>query len=140
MGVGNTTASQLLNYYYKGTAFTRPSTFYCALLSSAPEDDDDTTVDAAKEIGQPGQDGYSRLAISFGANASAGGSDLVIASPITFGPFTADLNGPATHVWIVDDSAYQQGTVTNHAAMTASRSVNTGDTVTFAAGELKFRL
>lgn len=118
----------LLDHVLGKTAFTKPSTVYLALFTSDPGE----TGSTAGEVATPGNDGYSRQAITSTMSAASGGSSDN-ASAVTFGPATSNW-GTVTHVGFMDAST--GGNMLMHAAMPSSKTIETNDSLQFAIGQL----
>ena len=106
-----------------GTA-TRPTNWYVALYTAAPSDSGGgTEVSGA---------GYARQAVAFDAAATPGGTTSNSADV----SFTAAAGnyGTVTHLGIFDASS--SGNLLWHGALTADKTVEDGDTITFTAGNI----
>lgn len=116
----------LLDWLMGGASPTRPTTRYLALFTAAPND-----AGGGTEVSTGG---YARQAMTCGAAASGTCSNDAAVS------FTASgaNYGTVTHVGIF--SASTSGNLLWHGALTASKTVNDGDTLNFAIGELDFTL
>jgi hypothetical protein len=112
----------LLDWLNGGASPTRPTTRYLALFTAAPND-----AGGGTEVSTGG---YARQAVTFDAAASGATANSGAVS------FTASGAGygVVTHIGIF--SASSGGNLLWHGAMTASRTVNDGDTLTFAAGDI----
>jgi hypothetical protein len=106
-----------------GTA-TRPTAWYLALYTSAPSDSGGGT--------EVSTGGYARQSVTFDAASSPGGTTSNTNAP----SFTASgaNYGTVSHVGIFDNSS--GGNLLWHGAMTASKTVNDGDTLEFAIGDI----
>ena len=106
-----------------GTA-TRPTNWYVALYTAAPSDSGGgTEVSGA---------GYARQSVAFDAAATPGR----ITSNSADVSFTATGGnyGTVTHLGIFDASS--SGNLLWHGALTADKTVEDGDTITFTAGNI----
>lgn len=110
-----------------GTA-TRPTAWYVALYTAAPSDSGGGT--------EVSTGGYSRKSTTFNAASTPGGSTSNAAN-ITWTASGANY-GTVTHVGIFDAST--AGNLLWHGALTASKTVNDGDTLQIAAGALTLTL
>lgn len=113
--------NKVLNLVLRATAFTAPATVYLALFTTA-------TTDAGGGTEVAGGS-YGRQAVTFTAPATPGVTDN--SGVISF------TNMPAatvTHAALFDAST--AGNMLLHAALTASKTVAAGDTITFAAGDI----
>lgn len=106
-----------------GTA-TRPTNWYVALYTSAPSDSGGGTEVSAG--------GYARQSVSFNAASSPGGTTSN-SNEVSFTASGGDY-GTVTHMGIFDASS--SGNLLWHGALTASKTVADGDTLTFAAGNI----
>ena len=116
----------LLDHVLKHTAYTSPTTVYAALYTAAPSD-----AGGGTEVSGGS---YARTSITFGS-ASGGATDNT--SAITF-PTATGSWGTVTHVGIFDSAT--SGNLLWWGALTASKSVATGDVVQFAVGDLDIGL
>ena len=106
-----------------GTA-TRPTNWYVALYTGAPSDSGGGTEVSAG--------GYARQSVSFNAASSPGGTTSN-SNEVSFTASGGDY-GTVTHMGIFDASS--SGNLLWHGALTASKTVADGDTLTFAAGNI----
>ena len=106
-----------------GTA-TRPTNWYVALYTAAPNDAGGGTEVSAG--------GYARQSVSFSAAASPGGTTSN-SGEVSFTATGGDY-GTVTHMGIFDASS--SGNLLWHGALTASKTVADGDTLTFAVGNI----
>lgn len=71
-------SDRLLNHIYRNTASSQPATVYAGLLTAVTDAEAGTVTEASFA-------GYARVAITFGAPASAlGGRQITNSSPVTF--------------------------------------------------------
>ena len=106
-----------------GTA-TRPTNWYVALYTGAPSDSGGGTEVSAG--------GYARQSVSFNAASSPGGTTSN-SNEVSFTASGGDY-GTVTHMGIFDASS--SGNLLWHGALTASKTVADGDTLTFAVGNI----
>jgi hypothetical protein len=123
---------QLLNHVFRTTAYTQPTTLYIALFTAAPTDDFVSGTPTGTEVSGGS---YARLAFSTadanwrytaGSGATAGKVDNI--DVLTWG--TNPTAGWGT-VAIVD-AASGNCNLLYWAALTTQKTINTGDTVSFA--------
>lgn len=116
----------LLDWLMGGASPTRPTTRYLALFTAAPSDSGGGT--------EVSGNGYARQAFTCAAAASGATSNDSAAS------FTASGGnfGAVTHIGVF--SASSAGNLLWHGAMTAAKTVNDGDTLNFAIGDLDFTI
>jgi hypothetical protein len=103
---------------------TRPTDWYVALYTAAPSD-----AGGGTEVSTGG---YARQAVTFGAAATPGGTT----DNTTTVTFTAsgDNWGTVSHIGLFD--AVSGGNLLWHGSMTASKTVNDGDTLEFSIGNI----
>lgn len=116
----------LINAVLRNTAYTSPTTVYAALFTTA-------TTDAGGGTEVSGGS-YARTAVTFGAPTDGSTSNT---ADVTF-PTATGAWGTVTHVAIYD--AATAGNMLFHGALTASKTVNSGDTFKFATGDLTITL
>ena len=114
----------LLDFLMTTGSATRPTNWYVALYTGAPSDSGGGTEVSGS--------GYARKSVTFSAAASPGGTT----SNTNEVSFTASGGnyGTVTHMGIFDASS--SGNLLWHGALTASKTVADGDTLTFAAGNI----
>jgi hypothetical protein len=110
----------LLDWLMTTGSATRPTAWYVALYTAAPSD-----LGGGTELSG---NGYSRGSVTFGAAVSPIGAT----SNTNAVSFTAAGGnwGTVTHVGIFDAST--SGNLLWHGAMSASKTINDGDTLEFA--------
>ena len=116
----------LLDWWRSSGSATRPTAWYLALFTAAPSDSGGGT--------EVSTGGYARQTIAF--SAASGGATSNTAD-VSFTASGANY-GTVTHVGIFDASS--AGNLLWHGAMTASKTVEDGDTITFAAGNVDLTL
>jgi hypothetical protein len=114
----------LLNGVLRATTYTAPTTVYCALNTSAST----PTVPGTEVVDA----NYARIAVTFsapsGATVSNSGTLAFFGAGAAAGPYT-----------IVEAAIYDALTVGHelyYGALAVSKTVNTGDTLSFAATAL----
>ena len=113
-----------------GSAYTQPTNIFVALSTADP-------TDSGGSIAEPAGGSYARKSTA-GAdwNAAASGA-LDNGNAITFAEATASW-GLITHFALYD--ALTVGNMLAHGALTASKTIDNGDTASFAAGDLDVSL
>ena len=114
-----------------GTA-TRPTAWYVALYTSAPNDASTGSTGGTEVSGN----GYSRQSVTFAAASSPGGT-TTSTNAQSFTASGGDF-GTVTHMAIIDASS--GGNMIWHGALTTSRTVSDGDTLTFSTGNIDLTL
>jgi len=110
-----------------GTA-TRPTNWYVALYTAAPSDSGGGT--------EVSTGGYARQAVTFAAASSPGGTTSNTGA-VSFTASGASY-GTVSHIGIFD--AVSGGNLLWHGAMTASKTVDDGDTLEFSIGNIDLTL
>lgn len=114
----------LLDWMMTSGTATRPTAWFVALYTAAPSDSGGgTEVSGA---------GYVRQAVAFDAAATPGGTTSNSAD-VSF-TATGGNYGTVTHLGIFDASS--SGNLLWHGALTADKTVEDGDTITFTAGNI----
>ena len=116
----------LLDWMMTSGSATRPTAWYLALFTAAPSDSGGGT--------EVSTGGYTRQTIAFSA---ASGGATSNSADVSFTASGANY-GTVTHVGIFDASS--AGNLLWHGAMTASKTVEDGDTITFASGNVDLTL
>lgn len=114
----------LLDFLMTTGSATRPTAWYVALFTAAPSDSGGGT--------EVSTGGYARQSVSFDAASSPGGTTSN-SGEVSFTASGADY-GTVTHMGIFD--AASSGNLLWHGALTASKTVADGDTLTFAVGNI----
>ena len=118
----------LINATLRNTSYTTPTTVYAALFTA------DGGLEGGTLTNEIATGSYTRISITFGA-PSDGATDNTVS--VTFTAATANW-GTITHMAICDAST--SGNVLYHAALTVAKTVQTGDTFKFDAGDLDVTL
>ena len=125
--------SAIANHVLRTSSYTKPSNIYIALCTAAPSDS--TTGSGLTE---PSTGGYARYSMGAPLDATwtkASSTANVVANAAAISWTASGGNyGTITHVAIVDAST--NGNVLFHGALTASKTINDGDTFTIAIGDL----
>ena len=113
---------------FRGAAFPSISNIYVGLASAAPTDT------AFNELANSGS--YARVQVAAStAQWGALGADVSNVGTITFPTATSNWT-QATHFFLADASTHNGGNMLYHGALTNARTVTSGGTASFAAGEL----
>jgi hypothetical protein len=124
--MSNYLENALINATLRNTTFTSPATVYAGLFTSDPTD-----AGSGTEVSGGS---YARKAMTFGA-PSNGAS--VNSSAVEFDQATANW-GTITHFAIFD--ALTTGNMLYHGALTASKTIETGDVFKFATSSVSVTL
>lgn len=133
--------NKLIDHLLRATAYTAPATTYVALLTAAPSDSGGGT--------EVSGGGYARASVASGTSAwtatqggtsgasSGTGGTTSNAATINFATPSAGW-GTVTHFGVYDAST--GGNLLFYGALTASKVINSGDSVSFAAGALTLQI
>jgi len=126
--LANYSEKLLLDFLMTAGTATRPTAWYVALYTGAPNDGGGGT--------ELSGDGYSRKSVTWAAAATPGGTTSNSNAP----SFTASGGswGTVTHLGIHDASS--SGNLLWHGALTASKVIADGDSLDFAAGSIDLTL
>jgi hypothetical protein len=116
----------LINATLRNTSYTSPTTVYVALYTTDPTD-----ADTGTEISGGS---YARTAVTFGAPSNGVATNN---ADVTF-PTATGSWGTITHVGVRD--ATTAGNLLYHAALTASKTVASGDVFKISSGNLSVTL
>lgn len=114
----------LLDWMMTTGSATRPTTWYVALYTAAPSDSGGGT--------EVSGNGYARKSVTFSAASSPGGTTSN-SGAVTFTASGGNW-GVISHIGIFDNSS--GGNLLWHGSMTASKTINDGDTLEFAIGNI----
>lgn len=114
----------ILDWMMTTGSATRPTSWYVALYTAAPSDSGGGT--------EVSTGGYSRQSVTFGAASSPGGTTSNTGA-VSFTASGANY-GTVTHIGIFDNAS--GGNLLWHGALTASKTVNDGDTLEFSIGNI----
>jgi hypothetical protein len=114
----------LLDWAMTTGSATRPTAWYVALYTAAPSDSGGGT--------EVSTGGYTRQSVTFDAATSPGGTTSNTGA-VSFTASGANY-GTVTHIGIF--TASTGGNLLWHGAMTASKTVNDGDTLEFSIGNI----
>jgi hypothetical protein len=123
--------NELLDHVLDAAAFSSPTNVYLALFTA---DTGLETNSPSAECQTPGANGYSRVTLSFAA--ASGGSSATDAAA-TVGPATASW-GTISHIAVMD--ATTGGNVLFYGAVTAQKTIDSGDTFQISSGNLTVTL
>jgi hypothetical protein len=133
--------NKLIDHLFRTTTFTRPSPIYVALFTAAPSDSGGGTECSggsyARASVTPGDTAFEATQGGTSGNSSGTGGATQNAGAITFATPTASW-GTVTHFGIFD--ALSGGNLLFWGALGTSKTINSGDTVSFAAGALDITL
>jgi hypothetical protein len=127
MSFSNYLETAVLDHVFGGSAYTAPATLYIGLHTSNPDEDNSGT-----EVSTSGTD-YARQTIAF----TTSGNTTSNTAAVEFATATANY-GTVTHCGIYDASS--GGNLLAYAALTSSKTIETGDVFRVPAGDLDITL
>lgn len=133
--------NKILDHVLRAVSYTAPATTYVALLTAAPSDSGGGTEVSGGSYARvgvtSGSGGWTNTQNS-GTGASSGTDGTIEnAATISF-PTPSAGWGTVTHFGVYDAST--SGNLLFYAALTASKTINSGDSVSFAAGALSLQI
>ena len=127
MSFSNYLETEILDHVFGGAAYTAPSTLYLALHTANPDEDG-----SGAEVSTSGT-AYARQTVAF----TTSGNTTSNTSAVEYPTATANF-GTVSHVGIWDAST--SGNLIAYAALTSSKSIETGDVFRVPAGDLDITL
>lgn len=125
MSFSNYLETKVLDHVFGGTSYTAPSTLYLSLHTANPDEDG-----SGAEVSGGG---YARQTITFTTSGNTTSSSAAVEFP------TATANyGTVTHVGVYDASS--AGNLLAYAALTSSKTIETGDVFRVPTGDLDISL
>lgn len=133
--------NKLIDHVFRGTAYTAPGTLYIALFTTSCSDSATGTEVSGGSYARPsvtsnGTNWANTQASGTGVSSGTGGTTSN-SSAINFATPSAGW-GTVTHWGIMDAST--SGNLLICAALTTSKTINSGDTVSFAGGALTVQI
>lgn len=127
MSFSNYLETEILDHVFGGAAYTAPATLYLALHTANPDEDG-----SGAEVSTSGT-AYARQTVAF----TTSGNTTSNTSAVEFPTATANF-GTVTHVGVWDAST--AGNLLAYAALTSSKTIETGDVFRVPAGDLDISL
>lgn len=127
MSFSNYLETKVLDHVFGGTAYTAPSTLYLALFTANPNEDGSGT-----EVSTSGT-AYARQSVAFTISGNTASNTAAVEYPAA----TANY-GTVSHVGIYDASS--AGNLIAYAALTSSKTIETGDVFRVPTGDLDITL
>jgi hypothetical protein len=125
MSFSNYLETEILDHVFGGAAYTAPSTLYLSLHTANPDEDG-----SGAEVSGGG---YARQTVAFTTSGNTTSNTAAVEYPTA----TADF-GTVTHVGVYD--AATAGNLLCYAALTSSKTIETGDVFRVPAGDLDITL
>jgi hypothetical protein len=130
---------QLVTHIFRTGTFTKPTVLAVALLTTLADDDDTGQFTTSTGVEVTSAGAYAREArnpLDANWTATSGGDGQTDnAAAITFAMATANW-GTIVGIGITDNATHDAGNLLFHAAVTASKAINTSDTAEFAIGAI----
>lgn len=127
MSFSNYLETEILDHVFGGAAYTAPGTLYLALHTANPDEDGSGT-----EVSTSGT-AYARATVAF----TTSGSTTSNTAAVEYSTATANF-GTVTHVGVWDAST--AGNLLAYAALSSSKTIETGDVFRVPAGDLDISL
>lgn len=127
MSFSNFLETELLDHVFTNSAYTAPSTLYLSLHTANPDEDGSGT-----EVSTTGT-AYARQTVTF----TVSGNTATTSAAVEFPTATANF-GTVSHVAVWDAST--AGNMLAYAALTTSKTIETGDVLRVPAGDLDITL
>lgn len=124
--------NKILDYVFGATAFTAPANIYIALSTTA-------ITDAGGNLTEPSGGNYSRKSVANNKTtwATSSGGSLSNAIQIDFAQASASW-GQVVDFALMDASS--GGNMLAYGTLTTAKTIDNGDTASFAAGQLTLTL
>jgi len=127
MSFSNYLETEILDHVFGGAAYTAPATLYLALHTANPDEDG-----SGAEVSTSGT-AYARQTVAF----TTSGNTTSNTSAVEYATATASF-GTVSHVGVWDAST--SGNLLAYAALTSSKTIETGDVFRVPAGDLDISL
>lgn len=127
MSFSNYLETELLDHVFTNSAYTAPSTLYLALHTASPAEDG-----SGAEVSTSGT-AYARQTVTF----TVSGNTATTSAAVEYPTATANF-GTVTHVGVWDAST--AGNLIAYAALTTSKTIETGDVFRVPTGDLDITL
>ena len=127
MSFSNYLETEILDHVFSGNAYTAPSTLYLSLHTANPDEDG-----SGAEVSTSGT-AYARTAVTFTTTGNTASNNAAV----EFATATANF-GTVTHVGVYDAST--AGNLLCYAALTSSKTIETGDVFRVPSGDLDITL
>jgi len=127
MSFSNYLETEILDHVFGGAAYTAPATLYLALHTANPDEDG-----SGAEVSTSGT-AYARQTVAF----TTSGNTTSNTAAVEYSTATANF-GTVTHVGVWDAST--SGNLLAYAALTSSKTIETGDVFRVPAGDLDISL
>lgn len=131
MSASNFIENEILDHLLGAAAYTAPATLYVALHTADPGEAGTQTTNETSGTS------YARATVTNNATnfPAASGGSKANGTAINFATPGAGGWGTVTH-WSIGDAASGAGNILFSGALTVSKTINAGDTVSFGIGAL----
>lgn len=127
MSFSNNAENLILTWTFTANAATRPTAWYLALFTTNPAEDGSGT-----EVSATGT-AYARQTVAFTVTGNTASNTAAVEFPTATASY-----GTVTHVGVYDAST--GGNLIAYAALTTSKTIDTGDVLRVPAGDLDITL
>ena len=127
MSFTNFLETEILDHVFAGSAYTAPATLYLALYTAAPGE-----TGGGTEVSTSGT-AYARQTVAFTTTGNTTSNTAAVEYPTATASF-----GTVTHVGVFD--AATSGNLMAYAALSASKTIDTGDVFRVPAADLDITL
>ena len=125
MSFSNTFETRVLTWVFTASAATRPTAWHVALYTAAPSDSGGGT--------EVSGGAYARQSVAFTISGNTASNTAALEYPTATASY-----GTVTHVGVFDAST--GGNLIAYAALTTSKTIDTGDVLRLPAGDLDITL
>ncbi len=127
MSFSNYLETEILDHVFAGAAYTAPTTLYLALFTAAPGE-----TGGGTEVSTSGT-AYARQTVAFTTTGNTTSNNAAVEYPTATASF-----GTVTHVGVFDAST--GGNLMAYAALSSSKTIDTGDVFRVPTGDLDITL
>jgi hypothetical protein len=125
MSFSNYLETEILDHVFAGNAYSAPATIYIGLHTSNPDEDDSGTEVSGGS--------YARQSMAFTVSGNTASNNAAVEFPTATGSW-----GTVSHVGLYDAST--AGNLLAYAALTASKTIDSGDVFRVPSGDLDITL
>jgi len=126
MSFSNFLETEILDHVFAGAAYTAPTTKYLALFTALADGE-------AGSVTEVSGGGYARQSVAFTTSGNTTSNNAAVEFPTATGNY-----GTVTHVGVYDAST--SGNLMAYAALSSSKTIETGDVFRVPSGDLDITL
>ena len=126
MSFSNFLETEILDHVFAGAAYTAPTTKYLALFTALADGE-------AGSVTEVTGGGYARQTVAFTTSGNTTSNNAAVEFPTATGNY-----GTVTHVGVYDAST--SGNLMAYAALSSSKTIETGDVFRVPSGDLDITL